>query len=263
MFGLFMAILFVVVAIGSAIHRSMEVHNNRLRAIEQGKDSYFDQNYNSVHVDDGLPYTYKYINGDCYELNPYSFKIRRNITKERDAAKLRVFRRMAEEKGLRFIEDTTDHTTYERFLKSDVYKYNGSFSHYKINPYVDTVTGKKYLGFSYNTSQKKGEIVPLFGFTVEETKLYPTYLVNPQTGFIEGVNTDLLNENEEYIYKYSDTQIPTKEILNKEIENFNELVWMRYQWKADLERERTERDQLEAEIQKEIRAGRQRGEKYL
>ena len=263
MFGLFMAILFVCAAIGTAIHKSIEVHENKQRAIEQGKDHYFDRNYNLVHVDDNLPYMYRYINGECYELNPYSFKIRRNITRERDAAKLRVFRKKAEESGLRFIKDITDNNTHRNFMQNKAYKYSTkrSFARYTINPYIDTITGKKYLGFSFGLTRMEGDEIPWFGgfVTKEDEVIYPMYLVNTQTGFIEGVNTDLLYKDKVCYFQHKRVKsLPTDELLEDDINWFNEFAWKHYQWEVDLENHRKEREQLEAEIQAEIRAGRKR-----
>lgn len=305
MFGLFMAILFATVFIANGIKKYIDVYQDRKHSIENGWDHYHDQNGMMVHIDDGLPYTYKNINGDVYEINPYSYKIRRNITKERDAAKLRAFRQIAKEKGIRFVEDITVniYDVVRKFDKPDqttgIRPYTGwERNGYSYKPCVDTLTGNIYI----TTHIKKNTVIePTESEDNDHIWLIPDppkekeltkyddielipYLLNPATGFIEGVNQDLFDPNKKYpflaevetteysklfhkrvtcnrhVYKLME---PTEELIAKQIDDLNSSAKRHYKWEIERYMQLKEKNDVEAKIQAEIKAGRERGERYI
>ena len=274
MFALFMAIIFGGAFIINGIYRNINVQHERKLAKINGWDHYHDINGVKVHVDDDLPYVYRCINGDCYEINPYDYKVRRNITKERDAAKLKVFRKIANEKGIRFVEDITSdgHKVYDEHMynrnktNTPCYRHRHltSFKSFSFSPnagigynaLIDTVTGAKYLSYK-RKFDNNNEYIP--------------YLLNPATGYIDGVNIDLLNMDKTYrILTKNDGEVfakPTKEMIEEELSIINEPVDRYY--KNEIEKlaaesnMQEERNNIEEMISTEINNGRKRGEIYL
>lgn len=267
MFAIYMAVICFVALVLNGVRMYYGNYSNRKKAIEEGKDHYFDQNLNLVHVNDNLPYMYRNINGDVYEVNPYSFKIRRNITKERDVARLLAFRKIAKERGIRFVKDETDYNTVHK--SEQKCGLEPARDHYEWRPYIDTETGNVYIQYSYGRD--------IFGIDFmgdmidkEDEKHYVKYLMNPSTGFIEGVNTDLLDMDEKYIFETMGGRVkskPTEELINGEIDMYNEQrtqflnFWGKYE--KDAENAKKERELQEEMIKQEITNIRARGENFL
>ena len=274
MFGLLMAILFATAFIVNGTMRYVDAHNDKKLAEKTGRDYYHDINGVQTHIDDGLPFVYREINGEVYEINPYNYKIRRNITKERSAAKLSVFRKIANKNGVRFVEDITadgknvyyDHmynrnrTTEPCYrhihlnnLKSFNYAPNENVG---LHPVVDTVTGYVYLSYKRKFDRNE-EYIP--------------YLMNPSTGFVECVNIDQLDTDKEYkIITKNGTEIyarPTDELINNELEIINKPINSYYvsEVKKNISNNKMENDvkKLEAMIGEEIKLNREKGENYL
>lgn len=81
-FGLFMIGAVAAAKLGKDIDTYKTTKRRKKRAIENGKDFYVDKNGYPVHLDSGLAYTYRWINGEQWEVDPYTGAKRRNISRE-------------------------------------------------------------------------------------------------------------------------------------------------------------------------------------
>lgn len=81
LFGLFMAGAYGAAKLGSDIQEHNKIAKRKKEAIEKHIPFYLDNHGQLVHAENDLPFARKWIDGDLWEVDPYSGVKRYNITK--------------------------------------------------------------------------------------------------------------------------------------------------------------------------------------
>ena len=82
MFGIYMAIAFIILKGYSLIKKGADEKRRKRNAIKDGQEYYVDRNGTLLRVKDDVPVMRTWIGNDLCEINPYTHEVRRNISSE-------------------------------------------------------------------------------------------------------------------------------------------------------------------------------------
>ena len=201
MFGIYMVVLYIIARIIKAVGIKAGEVRRRNEAIKNGSSFYLDRNYTKIRVSDDVPFEYRRIDGDLYEINPYTHHIKRNISEERRQKTEKEQREKAIKEGKRMYE----------FEPRDTMAY----LHFK-----EKVEGIRYKDI------ETGNIC------VKRKKCCKDWYVNVETGMYEYCDPEKLKDGKEHWFKTIDGKdimaVYSDELLENEriYFNNNQIKWI-------------------------------------